>query len=456
MRRLRLGLRGRVSAAFAVGALGVSVLLAVTTYGIASSYLLDQRYTTVLRQAVFNARAVDDALATTRPAVADLLEQLDASGGESSSPLVRYGGRWFDGQFPRGHRSLPAGFLAAAEAGDAVQQRFETPAGLVVAIALPLGPPGGTYVEVFSLRELDQTLTTLAVTFIGTGTMTTALGLLLGLWASRRTLRPLSSVTAAAGAIADGDLGARLEVRRDPDLAAIATAFNRTAGRLQARVASDARFAGNVSHELRSPLTTMVNAVEVLTGRADQLDPEGREVLELLADDVHRFAQMVEDLLEISRFDAGVVRVRREPTNVGELVAMVADRCAGRPVTEVGPNAEEVVSWVDRRRLERVVENLVHNAESHAGGVTRVLVTATADTVFVNVEDRGPGIPDGEQERIFERFSRAEAHRSGNPEGVGLGLALVFEHVRLHGGRVWAERNSPRGTRFVVEIPVQP
>ncbi len=453
---MRLGLRKRVSLSFAVGALMLSVLLALTTHTIASSYLTDQRYATLTRQAVFNARAVSAAASTTRPAVDQLLEQLEVSSGESSSPLAYFDGRWFDDQLPGGSAALPKEFVAAAEAGRAVAQRFDTPKGLVVAIALPLEASGGSYVEVFSLRELDQVLTTLALTFLGTATATTVLGLLLGLWASRRALRPLSEVTTAASAIAEGDLGARLDVRDDPDLEGIAGAFNQTAARLQARVERDARFAGNVSHELRTPVTTMVNAVELLAGRADRLGTQGRELLRLLTEEVHRFAQMVEDLLEISRSDSGADAMHPEPTEVAGLVSVVADRCAGRPVTEVAPAARGLVVPVDRRRLERVVANLVQNAQAHAGGVDRVLVGVHRDALRIVVEDLGPGVPLDQREKIFERFSRGGAHRTGGAaDGVGLGLALVVEHVRLHGGRVWAEPNEPCGARFVVEIPVQ-
>ncbi len=454
LRRLRLGLRGRVSAAFAVGALGVSLLLAFTTYAIASNYLLEQRKSTVLRQAVFNAGTVSDALLTTQPAIADLLERVDAGGGESSSPLVHFEGRWYDSRFGPGHQHLPEAFTAAALRGEPVWQRIQTPGGLAAAIALPMEASGGVYVEVFSLREIDRTLTILAVTFTGTATMTTLLGLLLGLWASRRSLMPLTAVTSAAGAIAEGDLGARLDGHRDPDLTALAQAFNKTADRLQARVARDARFAGNVSHELRSPVTTMVNAVELLQDRAGNFDEESREILHLLAGDVHRFAAMVEDLLEISRVDSGAA-VSSEPVRVGLLVGADADRCAGRPVTVVDAGARDLVCSADRRRLERVVENLVRNAQTHGEGVSRVWVGTHGEAVFVIVEDHGPGVPAGEEERIFERFSRGTGKRSGQGGGVGLGLSLVREHVRLHGGRVWAEHRQGGGTRFVVRLPVE-
>jgi signal transduction histidine kinase len=450
------GLRGRVSAFFAIGALGVSLVLALTTYAIASSYLLGQRYVTVQRQAVFNAGAVRGALATTDPAIPALLEQLDASGGESSSPLVYVGGRWYDDQLPRGHDELPDELVAAARDGVPVRQRFRTPDGLAVAVALPLEGYGAAYLEVFSLRELDQTLRTLAVTFTGTATMTTALGLLLGLWASRRALRPLRTVNAAAAAIADGDLDTRLKVQRDKDLIPLAEAFNRTATRLQRRVERDVRFAGNVSHELRSPLTTMVNAVGVLGDRAHQLDAESREVLTMLEEDVQRLARMVEDLLEISRLESGVATVRREPVALGALVRSVANRCAGRPVTTVDASATTVVSWVDRRRVERVVENLVRNAETHGQGVSRVLVSSSGETVTIAVEDDGPGVSPVETEQVFERFARGSAKGSSRAEGVGLGLSLVMEHVRLHGGAVRVENRPVRGARFVVDLPVEP
>jgi signal transduction histidine kinase len=456
--RWRLGLRGRVSVSFAIGALGLSLLLALTTHGIASRYLTEQRYDTVLRQAVFNARAVDAALSTSQPAVRQLLERLEASGGEASSPLAWVHGRWFADQMPGGLPALPRPFVAAAEEGRAVQQRFATREGLVVAIALPLAH-GASYVEVFSLRELDQVLTTLAATFTGTATMTTLLGLLLGLWASRRALRPLSEVTAAAGAIAEGDLGARLEARDDPDLASIATAFNRTAGRLQQRVESDVRFAGNVSHELRTPVTTMVNAVDLLEARSGRLTGEGREVLGLLATEVRRFARMVEDLLEISRADAGQETVVLEPTDVGAFVPRVADRAAGRPVTIVAPEVAHLTAAVDRRRVDRVVSNLVHNAEQHGGGVTAVRVGLRDPggdaRLRICVEDEGPGVAADQRERVFERFSRAPGGGSDTRSGSGLGLSLVSGHVRLLGGRVWVEDHEPRGARFVVELPVR-
>jgi signal transduction histidine kinase len=331
---------------------------------------------------------------------------------------------------------------------------------LVVAVPLPR-TEGSAYVEVFSLAELDRTLRTLGVTLLGTGTVTMLMGLALGFWASRRALLPLAAVNAAAAAIAAGDLRARLQAGRDPDLRGLAESFNDTARALQSRVERDGRFAANVSHELRSPLTTMVNAIEVMRSRRDQLDPSSRQALDLLAEDVQRFARMVEDLLEISRVDTGHARLDLELVRVADLVVRAADRSAGRPVTEVAPGAAQLMSRLDKRRLERVIVNLVENAQGHGGGVRRVVVEPSNEAdpadekVRISVEDNGPGVPLDHREQIFERFARAPRGPGVlDTGGVGLGLSLVVEHVRLHGGLVWIEDVAGGGARFVVELPV--
>ncbi len=459
----RLGLRARVAMAFGLGALLVSLVQAVATDAFASNYLVNQRESTATQQATFNARSVQDVLLTRRPAIPDLLERLDDASGTDSSPVVFHNGRWYDDLLPAGIDGVPERLVEDLLGGAAVRQRVETPTGPVLVVAVPLPrTEGSAYVEVFSLNELDRTLRTLGVTLLGTGTVTMLMGLALGFWASRRALLPLAAVNAAAAAIAGGDLRARLQAGRDPDLRGLAQSFNETARALQSRVERDGRFAANVSHELRSPLTTMVNAIEVMRSRRDQLDPSSRQALDLLAEDVQRFARMVEDLLEISRVDTGHARLDLELVRVADLVARAADRSAGRPVTEVAPGAAQLMSRLDKRRLERVIVNLVENAQGHGRGVRRVVVQPSNEEadhmdqkVRISVEDHGPGVPLDHREQIFERFSRAPRGPGVlDTGGVGLGLSLVAEHVRLHGGLVWIEDVADGGARFVVELPV--
>lgn len=449
MRRLlaRRGLRQRVALTFGLGALLVAVFVAVTTYAIAANYLWSQRGSTTLRQASFNARVVDAELVSEAPSPDVLLERVDST-EETSSPLIWWRGRWYDDHFRPGIEALPPEFVAAVKAGRAVTQRFDRPGGIVVAIAIPVHD--GSYVEIFPLDELDSTLATIGVVLVGTTTLATALGVLVGRGASRRALRPLTAVTAAAGAIAAGDLDARLGTQTDPDLHIIAAAFDDTATRLQARVERDARFAADVTHELRSPLTTMVNAVDLLRARSDEVTPETSEILMLLSDDVHRFAQMVKDLLELALADASSTPAIRHDTAVHAVVASVADRIAGRPVTRALTGADPVAD-IDPRRLERIVENLVRNAEAHGGGVCDVWVEKAGDVVRIHVEDSGPGVPPEDSERVFERFARGA--RSATSSGVGLGLALVDEHVRANGGRIWVAPGED-GAHFIVQLPV--
>jgi signal transduction histidine kinase len=193
-------------------------------------------------------------------------------------------------------------------------------------------------------------------------------------------------------------------------------------------------------------------------GVADLPDRAG-QALDLLAADLHRFQRLVEDLLEISRFDAGAVELSLEDVRVSELVRHAVSHRAGSevPVEVEGP-ARSAVVRADKRRLERVLVNLVDNAENHGRGVVGVGVGFDDGAVRIAVDDAGPGIAVLDRERVFERFARGSAagrRSTGGGQGVGLGLALVAEHVRVHGGSVWVEDRPGGGARFVVELPAE-
>jgi signal transduction histidine kinase len=196
-----------------------------------------------------------------------------------------------------------------------------------------------------------------------------------------------------------------------------------------------------------------------MVSRRDELPERGQAALDLLVADVARFSSLVEDLLEISRYDAGAVRIMRDQLRVAEFVeqAVRASTLARSPI-HVDPRCTTTTLSGDRRRLARVVANLIDNARLHGGGSASVHVCPAEDSnshVWIAVEDAGEGIVDTDADRIFERFSRGVgASKRGASEGAGLGLALVREHVRLHGGRVWAEsrRDGEPGARFVVEL----
>ncbi len=260
----------------------------------------------------------------------------------------------------------------------------------------------------------------------------------------------------AALDIASGRLDTRLETADVRDLALLASSFNRMVDRLQQRIERDARFTSDVSHELRSPLTTLAASLSVLEGRREELPERSRQALDLLAAEIRRFQKMVADLLEISRLDAGSADFETSVVEVGELLRNAVSSTRTSVVVEVDDHVSGRIIAVDKRRFERIVANLLDNARRYAGGATRVSATALDGRARVVVEDEGPGIPPEERARVFERFARgsAAAGSRGTGDGSGLGLALVAEHVKLHGGRVWVEGRPSGGARFVVELPL--
>jgi two-component system sensor histidine kinase MtrB len=447
---LRLSLRWRVAVAFGVCALLVTGALAVVTWQLASDYMLRQREMSTTRQAEVNVQLVDAALRSGSGGLDDLLAGLSTN--PVATVLLLRENTWLTSGRRIDPAALPEPLLTLAQGSVPVRQRLVVDGLPVMAVGLPV-PSGGTYIELFPLVELTGALRFLSLVLVGGTALSGLFGVALGLWTGRRALRPLTELTAAASRVARGDLRARLPEHDDPDLAPLATTFNATAAALEQRVQRDARFAGDVSHELRSPLTTMVNAVELLSRRRTELPDTAARAVDLLGAEVHRFQRMVVDLLEISREDQTADRQVREVLDLSELVRNVL---ATRPDSAAVLEADGPPGMVlgDRRRLERVVANLLDNADSYGVGAVRVAVCRHESRLRLEVDDAGPGIPPELRERVFERFARgASAGRRGGDTGAGLGLALVAQHVARHDGDVWIEERPGGGARFVVEIP---
>jgi two-component system sensor histidine kinase MtrB len=451
-----LGLRARIIAAFALGALVLSALLAGTTYALTRENLLRQRESAALRQVYVNAQLLKSKLAPADPDVQTVVNSLQTETGARA--LVYFDRDWYAQSIEFGRDALPTRLRDRVVGGTPARMRFVVAGDTQLAVGIPMPSVDAAYFEIVSLEQLSDTLSSLGVSLLGAALLTTLAGAALGVWASRRVLRPLAEVGQAAKAIAGGRLDTRLEAIEDADLATLATSFNEMAQALQDRIERDARFTSDVSHELRSPLMTLSAATEVLQGRRDEMPDRARAALDLLVADVRRFQVLIEDLLEISRFDAGAARLDLEEVRLGELVlhAVVATTEDDFPL-ELDAEVDEVFVMADKRRLVRVIANLIDNARTHGGGVAAVSLTRHDDRVQLAVDDAGPGVPEEDRDLIFERFSRGgQAGRRGSDDGVGLGLALVAEHVRLHRGSVWVEDRpgGQPGARFVVELPV--
>ena len=450
----RVPVRHRVVAAFALGSVAVSAVVAVATWNLTTGYMLQQREQSVSRQTLVNARLLDTRLTSGSSDLGALLTGLASSPG--AAIFVRQPDGWIAGGTATDNidvADMPPALIAAADRGDIARQRLRVGGAPLVAVAMQLPDSRATYVEVFPLRDLDRIFRFVSLMLLGGVLASGLLGGSIGWWASRRVLRPLTELTAAAARIAHGDLSTRLPERDDKDLGPIAAAFNETAGDLQERVARDARFASDVSHELRSPVTTMAAAMEVLVRRRHEVSPAARHAIDLLDADLRRFRRLVGDLLEISRVDQGAFRLSAERLDLAELARYVLARSStgDRAVPVEAPRPVPVLG--DRRRLEQVVSNLVDNAEGHGRGLVRVAVCQADRVARLEVDDAGPGVPVEDRERIFERFARvSDRDRRIEDTGSGLGLALVAQHVRLHSGRVWVTDRPGGGARFVVEL----
>ncbi|MDX6236469.1 MAG: two-component system, OmpR family, sensor histidine kinase MtrB [Kribbellaceae bacterium] len=437
--------------AYGLLALGLSVVLAMVTWTVVSGSLIDQRISSAIVQTSDNAAVLEIGLADPQPAVVKLLGGLPST--DSAASMVIFGGKWFSSSAVGGPDQLPPDFVATVRAGSQAHRRLEVAGQQVLAVGMPLTKPGDALVELHSLAGLDGTLRTLSITLALAALVTAALGLAVGRLASTLALRPLAELTQVGAAVARGQLNARLDAENDPDLGGLARSFNQTAATLEKRVAADARFAGDISHELRTPLTTMLNSMQVIQHRRSEVPPAVREPLDLLADDLERFRRLVLDLLEISRHDGGD-EGSREIVRISDLVRAAADATAGRPVTVVEPDAAGLTLQADKRRLERVIANLVDNAEDHGGGCKDVTVSSGGLGVIVYVDDAGPGVPPDNRDRIFERFGRGATEL--DRQGIGLGLAIVASHVQWHGGTIRVEDRPGGGARFIVELPAKP
>ncbi len=460
MDRLRLGLRSRVTLAFAIGGLLVTLLLTVLTLGITRQVLLSQREDAAEVVAFANASRVKAQLTPDLDAGAlnGIVETLNTRAG-SRPLLIRNDGSFARDASAFSLEDVPSELQSLAFDRRAAKMRTTVQDIPAIVYGVPIaGFSDVVYFEAVPLAEVEDTLETLQLVLVGGGLIVAALAALVGRFAATRALRPLVDVSEAAEAIAGGRLDTRLDTQGDEDLERLAASFNEMAGSLEERIQRDARFASEVSHELRSPLMTLTASVEVLENNRNEMPARSQTALDLLASDITRFQTLVEDLLEISRFDVGTASLQADPLLYAQFVRAAVDAASMQVIpVEVEPNVENVVVDADKRRLARVVANLLDNAAKYGGGATRVHLTRTPATVLMAVEDAGPGVPLEERFVIFDRFSRGGAGgRRGYDTGVGLGLSLVAEHVNLHHGRVWVEDrpDGHRGARFVVELPI--
>ena len=335
--------------------------------------------------------------------------------------------------------------------------------------AIVVGAPLGTYYQLYYFFPLDneqQTLQLVQTTLVGAGI---ALVLLLAAIASlvtRWVVLPVRHAARAAQRVAAGRLEERMAVGGKDDLGSLASSFNDMAASLQEKLQeleelskAQRQFVSDVSHELRTPMTTIRMAAEILFESREQLDPAAARSAELLQSQIERFETLLTDLLEMSRHDANVATLDAELADIADIVRRSADdaqQLAERRGCRIEFRlpAQPCLAEVDRRRVERILRNLLVNAVEHGEGRDVVVtVAADRDTVAIAVRDHGVGLGPGEEHLVFERFWRADPSRARTVGGTGLGLAISHEDARLHGGWLQAWGEKGRGSVFRLTVP---
>jgi two-component system, OmpR family, sensor histidine kinase MtrB len=378
--------------------------------------------------------------------------------------------------------TLPATLISNVQAEQTAQQHgkdesllYYTPTALTFTdggpsqAAIVVGTPLGDWYQlyfVFPLDQEQQVLQFVQTTLIGAGIALVALLAAIASLVTRWVVLPVRHAAKAAQRLSAGRLDERMAVGGADDLGALATSFNDMAASLQEKLReleelskAQRQFVSDVSHELRTPMTTIRMAAEILFESREQLDAAAARSAELLQSQTERFEVLLSDLLEISRHDANVATLDAEPADMCDIARGSADdaqQLAERRGCRIEFRlpAEPCVAEVDRRRVERILRNLLVNAVEHGEGKD-VVVTVAADraTVAVAVRDHGVGLGPGEEQLVFERFWRADPARARTTGGTGLGLAIALEDARLHSGWLQAWGEKGRGSVFRLTVP---
>ena len=436
--------------AFGLLSLVIAGAVSGATYSVARWYLLNQREDSAITRAVLDSRSVDASLAADLAPVT-ALEQVPSVG--TSQPMIQVQGVWYTSGVTVPPASLPASLLSIAAKDGGAQQRTTIGDEQYLLVAIQLGT--SVYVEVFPLRDLDLVLTIGGWLLVIQTLFAGIIGVFVGRYTFARIIRPLLRLGAGARRIASGELSTRIQLMRDPDLDPIAASFNGMAESVQSRIKREQRFSANVSHELRSPLTAVVGTAELLERNLDDLPEREQRLIGTLQTQTARMSQMLLDLLEISRIGNDDPLLKESVSVTTLCLDAIHVRGLPEDLIHVEDEGDHLIT-TDTRRFERIVGNLIDNANRHGGGLTAIRIARISNSdpehIVVAVEDAGPGIPVDEVPKLFEPFTRGEDAKETS--GAGLGLAIAIEQAHLLEVELRVESVDPHGARFVMEIPV--
>ncbi|WP_307795173.1 HAMP domain-containing sensor histidine kinase [Actinacidiphila acididurans] len=331
------------------------------------------------------------------------------------------------------------------------------------------GPTG------YMLKSLDaerKDLNSLAWS-LGIATLLALIGAaLLAQAAGSAVLRPVRRLGEAAQRLGEGHLDTRLKVTGTDELAEMSRTFNNAAealenrvAELSAREAASRRFVADMSHELRTPLTAITAVTDVLEDEAEALDPMIAPAVRLVVSETRRLNELVETLMEVTRFDAGTAKLRVDEVDVADMLIACMDARAWLDSVELDA-PRGVLATLDPRRLDVIMANLIGNALKHGGSPVEVTLRAEGGDdgeaeggddgeIVIAVTDHGPGIPEDVLPHVFDRFYKADASRARS-EGSGLGLSIALENAHIHGGGITAGNAPHGGAVFTLRLPRRP
>jgi heavy metal sensor kinase len=310
-------------------------------------------------------------------------------------------------------------------------------------------------------HQIEVVLHGLLITFTVYMPFIISLAVVSGYWLMRRSLQPVDEITKRAEGITSTNLSQRLPVIRTGDeLERLSVSLNRMIERLDQAFQHINRFSADASHELRTPLTILQLELEGIA-QSHRLNPLLTDEIGSALEETHRMSHIVENLLAISRLDAGEVKMDKTQLDLGHLAASTAEQmrllAEEKSILFRSNVADDIYVEGDRSRLQQVIVNLIANAikYTHEGGAVEVSVRGVGDVALLEVSDNGAGISDQALPHVFERFYRADKARSRNSGGAGLGLAIAKAICTAHGAEIKVSSEEGRGSRFTVELPLR-
>jgi signal transduction histidine kinase len=336
--------------------------------------------------------------------------------------------------------------------------RLRTGAGVPVVVVATSVDAGRQLVAIQGLAEIRRTQAGLLVLGALALLVAAVVAYVTGGLLARRLTAPLVRLEAAADHVAAGALGTQVAEEGDAETASLAHSFNRMSTRVSDAYAAQKAFVGDISHEIRTPLTSIRGFAEALLDGVITEPEKKHNALRVIRDEAARIGEMSQTLLALSEIDAGVARLARMPVDVGVLQNALRGRFgAPAEASDIALSVELEATGAplgDPDRLLQVVSALVANALAHtpAGGTVRVGSVSKGTRWIVFVDDSGPGVPEADRGRIFERFARLDASRAKVSGGAGLGLSIAHRLVELMSGSIEVAQSDLGGARFAVSL----